>query len=78
MGAGPESKKSLWLEAPSGCSEPAPAHVAVAALVAVLIGVAAAVSVPAQADEVFASVGTGEPNGVYYPVGKAIYQIVNS
>jgi hypothetical protein len=42
----------------------------------VLIGVAAAVSVPARADEVFAWVGTGEPNG--YPGGKAICQIVNS
>jgi TRAP-type uncharacterized transport system substrate-binding protein len=50
----------------------------VAALVAVLTGVAAAVSVPVRADEVFASVGTGEPNGVYYPVGKAICQMVNS
>ena len=48
----------------------------VSALVAVLIGVAAAVSVPARADEVFAWVGTGEPNG--YPGGKAICQIVNS
>ena len=76
MGAGAESKKSLWLEAPSRYSGPAPAHVDVAALVAVLIGVAAAVSVPARADEVFAWVGTGEPNG--YPGGKAICQIVNS
>jgi TRAP transporter TAXI family solute receptor len=48
-----------------------------AALVAVLIGAAAALSVSARADEVFASVGTGEPNGVYYPVGKAICQIAN-
>jgi len=29
------------------------------------------------ANEVFASIGTGELNGVYYPVGKAICQIVN-
>ena len=28
-------------------------------------------------DEVFASVGTGQLNGIYYPVGKAICQIVN-
>jgi TRAP transporter TAXI family solute receptor len=28
-------------------------------------------------DEVFASLGTGELNGVYYPVGKAICEIVN-
>src|SRR5262245_46607435 len=27
--------------------------------------------------EVFASIGTGQLNGVYYPVGKAICQIVN-
>src|SRR5215831_293155 len=46
-------------------------------LVAVLIGIAAGFSVSARADEVFASVGTGEPNGVYYPAGKAICQIVN-
>ena len=48
-----------------------------AVLVAVLIGIAVGFSVPARADEVFASVGTGEPNGVYYPVGKAICQIAN-
>ena len=28
-------------------------------------------------EEVFASVGTGELNGIYYPVGKAICEIVN-
>jgi TRAP transporter TAXI family solute receptor len=28
-------------------------------------------------DEMFASVGTGEVNGIYYPVGKAICQVVN-
>jgi len=28
-------------------------------------------------DEVFASVGTGQLNGIYYPVGKAICQIAN-
>ena len=48
-----------------------------ATLVAVLIAIAAALSVPVRADEIFASVGTGEPNGIYYPVGKAICQIVN-
>jgi len=29
------------------------------------------------ADEIFVSIGTGEPSGVYYPVGKAICTIVN-
>ena len=58
-------------------SEPSRLRPVAAALAAVLIGVAAALSLPARADEVFASVGTGEPNGVYYPVGKAICQIVN-
>ena len=28
-------------------------------------------------DEIFASIGTGQVNGIYYPVGKAICQIVN-
>jgi TRAP-type uncharacterized transport system substrate-binding protein len=28
-------------------------------------------------DEMFASVGTGQVNGIYYPVGKAICQVVN-
>src|SRR5215831_19948550 len=28
-------------------------------------------------DEVFASVGTGQLNGIYYPVGKSICQIAN-
>jgi TRAP transporter TAXI family solute receptor len=49
-----------------------------AGLVVMLIGGAAVLSAPVRAgDEVFASVGTGEPNGVYYPVGKAICEIVN-
>ena len=48
------------------------------ALVAMLFAAAAILPVAAQAeDEVFASVGTGELNGIYYPVGKAICQIVN-
>src|SRR5215471_17168948 len=47
-------------------------------VVAVLLGVAVVASATARAgDEVFASVGTGELNGVYYPVGKAICEIVN-
>ena len=58
-------------------SEACRVRLVAAMLVAVLIGIAAGFSVPARADEVFASVGTGEPNGVYYPVGKAICQIVN-
>jgi uncharacterized protein len=50
----------------------------VVALIIMLVGVAAALPSPACADaEVFASVGTGELNGVYYPVGKAVCQIVN-
>jgi TRAP transporter TAXI family solute receptor len=40
--------------------------------------VGAALPAPERAAaEVFASVGTGELNGIYYPVGKAICQIVN-
>jgi hypothetical protein len=47
-------------------------------LVAMLTGVAASSPAPARADDqVFASIGTGELNGIYYPVGKAICQIVN-
>jgi uncharacterized protein len=50
----------------------------VVALITMLVGGAAVLPAPACADaEVFASVGTGELNGVYYPVGKAICQIVN-
>jgi TRAP transporter TAXI family solute receptor len=53
-------------------------RLALAALTTTLFGVAAAASSTAHAgDEVFASVGTGELNGVYYPVGKAICEIVN-
>jgi uncharacterized protein len=49
-----------------------------AVLIAVLVAVAAIHPASARADEAaFASVGTGQPNGVYYPVGKAICQIVN-
>jgi TRAP transporter TAXI family solute receptor len=51
---------------------------AILLVIAMLTNVAAVVAAPARAAaEVFASVGTGEPNGVYYPVGKAICQIVN-
>ncbi|HKM70700.1 MAG TPA: TAXI family TRAP transporter solute-binding subunit [Stellaceae bacterium] len=51
---------------------------AAALVVAMLTGVAASSPAPARADDpVFASIGTGELNGIYYPVGKAICQIVN-
>ena len=50
----------------------------VAALTTTLFGVAVVPPATARAgEEVFASVGTGELNGVYYPVGKAICEIVN-
>jgi len=50
----------------------------VAALTTMLFGVAVVSPATARAgDEVFASVGTGELNGVYYPAGKAICEIVN-
>ena len=50
----------------------------VAALTTTLFGVAVVPPATARAgDEVFASVGTGELNGVYYPVGNAICEIVN-
>ena len=50
----------------------------VAALTTTLLGVAVLPPATAGAgEEVFVSVGTGEPNGVYYPVGKAICEIVN-
>jgi TRAP-type uncharacterized transport system substrate-binding protein len=43
---------------------------AVVLVIAILTSVVAAPPGPARADaEVFASVGTGELNGVYYPVG---------
>jgi TRAP transporter TAXI family solute receptor len=47
-------------------------------LMAVLTSVVVALPTPARAgDEAFVSLGTGEMNGVYYPVGKAICEIVN-
>src|SRR6516165_8364268 len=50
----------------------------VAGLTTMLFGVAVVPPATARAgEEVFASVGTGELNGVYYPVGKAICEIVN-
>jgi TRAP transporter TAXI family solute receptor len=50
----------------------------VAALITMLIAIDAVLPAPARAtDELFASVGTGELSGVYYPVGKAMCQIVN-
>jgi len=53
-------------------------HCRIRLVVAVLLGVAVVAPATARAgDEVFASVGTGELNGVYYPVGKAICEIVN-
>jgi TRAP transporter TAXI family solute receptor len=46
--------------------------------IVILTSVAAGLPAPSRAgNEVFASIGTGELNGVYYPVGKAICQIVN-
>ena len=49
-----------------------------AALIAMLIGATVLLLASARADrEFFASMGTGELNGIYYPVGKAICQIVN-
>ena len=50
----------------------------VAALTTMLVGVAVLPPATARAgEEVFASVGTGALNGVYYPVGNAICEIVN-
>ena len=50
----------------------------VALVIAILTSVVVVVPVPARAGaEVFASIGTGETNGIYYPVGKAIWRIVN-
>src|SRR6516162_9467798 len=50
----------------------------VTALTITLFAVAAVSPGTSRAgEEVFASVGTGAPNGVYYPVGKAICEIVN-
>ena len=49
-----------------------------ARLIVMLIGIMVLLPASARANaEVFASMGTGELNGVYYPVGKAICQIVN-
>jgi len=49
----------------------------VAALIAILTCAAEVLPTAATANEVFASVGTGQVNGIYYPVGKALCQIVN-
>jgi TRAP transporter TAXI family solute receptor len=50
----------------------------VALVIAILTSAVAGLPAPARADaEVFVSVATGELNGIYYPVGKAICQIVN-
>jgi len=55
-----------------------PIWLVVAALTTVLFEVAVVSPDTARAgEEVFASVGTGEVNGVYYPVGRAICEIVN-
>jgi TRAP-type uncharacterized transport system substrate-binding protein len=43
----------------------------VALVIAILTSVVAVVPVPARAGaEVFASIGTGETNGIYYPVAR--------
>ena len=47
-------------------------------LIAIVTGLATNLPLAVRAeDEVFASLGTGQMNGVYYPVGKAICEIVN-
>ena len=48
-----------------------------AALIAMLTVAGFLPTAACAADEVFASVGTGQVNGIYYPVGQAICQIVN-
>src|SRR6516164_3660958 len=49
----------------------------IAALVAI-VSVAEILPTAASAgEEIFASIGTGQVNGIYYPVGRAICQIVN-
>jgi TRAP transporter TAXI family solute receptor len=53
-----------------------PAIVHGLALIVLATGLILPVAAQAE-DEVFASVGTGHLNGIYYPVGKAICQIVN-
>src|SRR5215471_7733515 len=51
------------------------------ALVFIMVALTSFVAVlppPARAaDEIFVSLGTGDLNGVYYPVGKAICEVVN-
>lgn len=42
-----------------------------------LLSLLTTLSVSARAEAVFASLGTGELNGVYYPVGRAICDLVN-
>src|SRR5271165_1943608 len=50
----------------------------IASVVVTLIIVAEVLSTAAYAgDEIFASVGTGQVNGIYYPVAKDICRIVN-
>ena len=51
----------------------------VVALIVILAGIAQVLPTAALANdkEIFASVGTGQVNGVYYPVGKAICQMAN-
>ena len=49
----------------------------VVAALTTLFGVAVVPPAARAGEELFASVGTGELNGVYYPVGKAICDIVN-
>lgn len=44
---------------------------------AVLASVVAVPTPARSGDEAFVSIGTGEENGVYYPVGKAICEVVN-
>jgi len=51
---------------------------ALGVVIGILAGIAVVPAATARAgDEIFASVGTGELNGIYYPVGKVICQIVN-
>jgi hypothetical protein len=50
----------------------------VGVLIAIVTGLATNLPLAVRADdEVFASLGTGQMNGVYYPVSKAICEIVN-
>ena len=63
-------KEKHWI---TGLSRPRPT-----AAIAVLTSVITVLPVPVLgADEVLVSIGTGELNGVYYPVGKAICATVN-